>query len=100
MSDEKHTKEPWELRKFDGEAWPQKRVSVSEAMGQGNALFINARFARNYTEDARRIVAAVNACAGIPTEELERAAAQPTPWRRLDSLSEEAAFYANKEDLT
>ena len=52
------------------------------------------------TEEARRIVACIKACDGIPTEELESAAAQPTPWRRLDSLSEEAAFYANKEDQT
>ena len=50
--------------------------------------------------NARRIVACVNACADIPTESLESAAEHLTLWRRLDSLSEEAAFYANKEDQT
>ena len=52
------------------------------------------------TEEARRIMACLKACSGIPTEDLEWAAGHQTSWRRLDSLSEKAAFYANKEDQT
>ena len=49
-------------------------------------------------ERDRRVAACLKACAMIPTEELEWAAGHQTSWRRLDSLSESAALYANKED--
>jgi hypothetical protein len=45
--------------------------------------------------NARRIVALWNACEGIPTEELEKAAALAPPWDRLRCLAQaagEAAF--------
>ena len=50
--------------------------------------------------NARRIVAAINACAGIPTEDLEDAAGEETQWQRLELLAEDAKWYANKEDQT
>jgi hypothetical protein len=65
MSDEtKHSREPWRaLLNGSGPhsvATTASRVVVSFCRGIENP------------EDARRIVAAVNACAGIPTSELER----------------------------
>ena len=99
MGEDKHTKEPWDVEdiKFgvgygingrDGDAvvWWASDLEPNNGIPEG--------------EDARRIVACVNACAGIPTEDLEAAAAQCTQWRRLDHLSDSAAFYANKEDQT
>jgi len=58
-------------------------------------------------EKARRIVAAVNACAGIPTEELEHREYEQhiietgreigRLWRERDQLREALKFYANPE---
>jgi hypothetical protein len=42
---------------------------------------------RNDNDDPRRIVACVNACEGIPTEELEKAAAQTDDRVRLSNLT-------------
>jgi len=53
-----HTKEPW-VHNGDGTIW--------HTQGCGGQL---GRFYRE--EDARRMVTCVNACAGIPTEQLER----------------------------
>ena len=52
------------------------------------------------TRDARRIMACLNACAGIPTEDLEDAAGEETQWQRLELLADDAKWYANKEDQT
>ena len=49
-------------------------------------------------EEARRIVACLNACAGIPTEELEWAATRKTAWKRLEELGESAHWHANQGD--
>lgn len=54
----KHTPEPWE--------------SHEHMVFQGEHGGFSLRNDRNNAEDARRIVACVNACRGIPTEELEQ----------------------------
>lgn len=55
-----HSPEPWKVKDLT-EIWGDINNSVS-------GDFIQHRF---LPEDARRIVACVNACAGITTEELE-----------------------------
>ena len=52
------------------------------------------------TERNRRVAACLNACAGIPTEDLEDAAGEETQWQRLELLADDAKWYANKEDQT
>ena len=91
-----HTEEPWQW-------WTANLTFVGTRPEFGehrerSALGSLKGYRTQAEANARRIVACVNACAGIPTESLESAAEHPTPWRRLDSLSEEAAFYANKEE--
>jgi hypothetical protein len=54
-----HTKEPWEVREVDG--------AIIIAGKDGFVLD-----GENEKVDARRIVACVNACAGIPTGDLEK----------------------------
>ena len=81
MSEAKHSPEPWRaLLNGDGPhsiADPDSRVVVSFVDGILRA------------EDARRIVAAVNACAGIPIEALEAGAIE----RALDRLKEALLCY-------
>ena len=63
-----HSPEPWKFSTdVDG------RVNIFVDDGRTVTLC----HARLRPEDARRIVACVNACAAIPTEELEKAAADP-----------------------
>lgn len=69
----KHTPEPWE---YSCGAIFQERGSVSIAKTHGAELFQGAMTDRDaiserIKEDARRIVACVNACAGMETEILE-----------------------------
>jgi hypothetical protein len=64
MSDTKHTPEPWELKTTAGSDHTLCTIYSSKA-GRGIARHV-------LPEDASRIVACVNACAGIPTEDLER----------------------------
>jgi len=56
-----HTAEPWRVHDED---------VVSQAEG-GLAVCVTAGLLENRAADARRIVACVNACAGIPTGALE-----------------------------
>lgn len=70
----KHTPEPWE---YSCGAIFQERGSVSIARTHGAELFQGAMTDRDaiserIKEDARRIVACVNACRGLPTDELEQ----------------------------
>jgi len=83
VTDAKHTPEPWEHREAgrgdDGaERWdvvqspdapdaekPQRVIAICWDTGDHETLRRDAR------SNARRIVAAVNACEGIPTEALE-----------------------------
>jgi hypothetical protein len=73
-----HTPEPWVAQL--GYAGPVQTVFVSAPDRDGFRAWTDA--------DARRIVAAVNACAGIPTKDLETAAANPGgPHCRLSWLA-------------
>jgi hypothetical protein len=64
MSETKHSREPW--RTLLNGSGPH---GVATA---GSGAVVSSRGGIENPEDARRIVAAVNACAGIPTSELER----------------------------
>ena len=74
-----HTKEPWRLGRFTG---PASYEAVRETVGATDivvdtetGVYVLAQCNNNFPEDAkanaRRIVACVNACAGIETHELE-----------------------------
>lgn len=60
METTQHTPEPWEIRKHNG-------VNLYGAKGQNSDWFV---FENALEKDAIRIVACVNACAGITNEEL------------------------------
>lgn len=102
MSDEKHTKEPW----YEGMGEQNGLPCVDAYDEEGHFIEIcecwGDLFYEEETEqsraNARRIVAAVNAVAGIPTEELESISSCSSQWGRLDELGEAAFFYANKGD--
>jgi hypothetical protein len=65
MTDIKHTREPWNLEEcFEDTRQPGGGTTYYFIKGVGNLEVSEA--------NARRIVAAVNACAGIPTEHLEK----------------------------
>lgn len=53
---EKFTQGPWLIRKFTGEGWPEKRISIAEQ--GGGSLFINARYAENSEANAHLIACA------------------------------------------
>ena len=74
-----HTKEPWRIGRFAG---PASYEVVRETVGATDivvdtetGVYVLAQCNNNFPEDAkanaRRIVACVNACAGISTENLE-----------------------------
>ena len=65
---DKHTPEPWKYVEF----LPRAGVEIGHADTYEQTLWLNNR------SDARRIVACVNACAGIGTEELEAFAGDPS----------------------
>ncbi len=65
MSDTKWTPGPWEVRHWDGDEWPDKRTSVAERNGPGEAIFINARYARNIEANAHLIAAAPDMFAAL-----------------------------------
>lgn len=76
-----HTQEPWTTERDANYAiafWSDNRNILAE----GGEIPLAEREA-----SARRIVACVNACAGIPTEALEAAAREPNDMR-LAALSE------------
>lgn len=62
-----HTKEPWSLFGVDQHIMG---ISYADAISRGVS---HAQWSHNCSpEDARRIVACVNACAGVPNEVLEK----------------------------
>jgi hypothetical protein len=68
-----HTKEPWHVN-HDRPDDAKSQLSISN--GDARIIANVVTFARTHgldggKENARRIVACVNACAGIPTEDLE-----------------------------
>ena len=73
MSD--HTKEPWSYRRADGIDSPSsedyKIFSDDGALVAETFELIGKHRATDQHANARRIVACVNACAGIPDEKLE-----------------------------
>ncbi len=64
MSETKHSPEPWHYVGDSGAIEDDEGVTCAEGWGPGDLEDLNAR----------RIVAAVNACAGISTEALESGA--------------------------
>lgn len=60
MSENKHTAEPWAVKGAAIRTADEIGIDVIARMQVSNQPF--------WDEDARRIVACVNACAGIPTE--------------------------------
>lgn len=63
-----HTKEPWEaFTKCPGECCWALRSATKDEHGEKEEI----SFPEMSGEDARRIVACVNACAGMPTDDLE-----------------------------
>lgn len=60
-----HTEEPWELEK--GKPWAIRPARPSFDW----IASVQVSNTPNWEENARRIVACVNACAGIPTEQME-----------------------------
>ena len=82
MTDSKHTAEPWE-RMFPNDSDGYDSVADSH----GNGIFQGEYYEPTCSPaDARRIVACVNACAGIPTEFLEGSTKQSDDWFRLRYL--------------
>ena len=74
-----HTKEPWRIGRFAG---PASYEVVRETVGATDivvdtetGVYVLAQCNNNFPEDAkanaRRIVACVNACAGLPTDTLK-----------------------------
>lgn len=75
MSERKHTPEPWHLCEVKNETGRIKHLVPVDAEEMSLLTIVEndqATFAAIYNDDdARRIVACVNACAGIDTELLE-----------------------------
>lgn len=68
MSD-KHTKEPWSIE--DGEQGTNSFYVLGPDRTAAVAKVMNYKLLGIGRDNARRIVACVNACAGIPTDDLE-----------------------------
>ena len=102
MSGDKHTPEPWDIGVSADNGLPcvdkvgSVFVEICECWGEVD----DKEETEQSQANARRIVACINACAGIPTEDLEDAAGEETQWQRLELLAEDAKWYANKEDQT
>ena len=89
-----HTPEPWEKGKLVVNSWTHEGdnfsngdVDIYPPLGEAGPVAI----ARSLP-DARRIVAAVNACKGIPTERLEEAG-------REDDMRATFAIVTQSKDL-
>jgi hypothetical protein len=64
-----HSPEPWIALKSGGEPWEHR---VIQAADQGSVASMLGNTLAFREADAERIVAAINACRGIPTEELAK----------------------------
>lgn len=69
MSD-KHTPEPWHIEENGYDEWTLEIRDANRTMIA--AIGFLGTYSEPNTENARRIVACVNACAGISTETLEK----------------------------
>ena len=76
MSENNHTPEPWHLCEVENETGRIKHLVPVDAEKMSLLTIVEndqATFAAIYNDDdARRIIACVNACEGIPTDALER----------------------------
>lgn len=63
-----HTKEPWSMLDTGRDI----HINKSGGVGFIGSIHIYEHRAEQCRENARRIVACVNACAGIPTDDLEQ----------------------------
>lgn len=86
-----HTKEPWHVFSLSG--------TLEIKNEHGNAIihwkgFDSSRAIEDPEDNARRIVACVNACAGIPTETLEsgKTVAEALKWSGADVLQQRDAL--------
>lgn len=70
MSDAKWSPEPWGWRRCT----PRDGPGANECVYDAERIMLLGTTPQGDPGDARRIVAAVNACAGIPTEALEAGA--------------------------
>lgn len=63
----KWTPEPWEVRVWDGDQWPERRVSLAAKGGRGRAIAISPRYvsADQSLSELSRAAACVNALQGI-----------------------------------
>ena len=68
-----HTKEPWKTGTNGAPLywWSGQVIGSIEGDSEGVIATCNQNYSELSTSNARRIVACVNACAGIETEELE-----------------------------
>lgn len=75
-----HTKEPWFFSSYLKDSGSWKVYSEKPVHGSAGAICaIPASKFHDEKENARRIVACVNACAGISTSDLERVKDEVTP---------------------
>lgn len=100
MSENKHTLEPWHLCEVENETGRIKHLVPVDAEKMSLLTIVEndqATFAAIYNDDdAQRIVACVNACAGIPTGALED---MVTPIRQhLNSADIHAAKLVKQRD--
>lgn len=100
MSEVQHTPEPWTLEEVGDKIkhlCPAKdgmsilTVALEYKDGEDDPTYLGAVWSPH---DARRIVAAVNACRGVPTEKLEAVAAQDAPTPLANTLT---AIYQRDE---
>lgn len=80
MSDIKHTAEPWEISKI-GTTGQYREITANFGRFSGMVATV---YGPDCDADARRIVACVNACAGLSTDKLEAEASNLREW--LDQL--------------
>ena len=90
-----HAKEPWQFVDREDEEFPLAITGETPPCEFGGlvALVKRDNYAGVEEKNARRIVACVNACAGIPTEELDKATSMNDA-DRLRRLAGEAAVAA------
>lgn len=104
MSDEKHTAEPWQVGVGEDNGLPcvdaydetGHLIELCECWGEVVDKFETEQSRAN----ARRIVACVNACAGIPTEELEAVGRSQSQQDRLQTLEAVAIVLRHKTGET
>lgn len=85
-----HTKEPWKI----GFPPPNGEQTIGDLTGMMVAVTTTGHGVES-KENARRIIACVNACAGIPTEQLESGEARSV----RDELADIAMLEKQRDEL-